>query len=315
LFVALGLAFVFSQLGGCYNPTIADGKLQCSPKTPSCPDGFHCVQDRCFKDGGTGGAPSGGSGGTGTGGTAGTGGAGGTGGTGTGGMCLKPAPLPGCSAQGGASGGTCDIACQTGCGCNEKCSALDDNTHVCQPIRGNVQEQENCVISTDPGSQQKSDNCAPGLVCLTDGGITARCFALCSDTSPCTSSVCSQRFLLGTHSSNGTTPTITVCGGPLSDCDPLGPKNPVVCGNCVLQEPVSGISRTACEPWIGEVRGGQPCFTSADCLDGSFYCPQNKAGKNFHLCSPICKLQSPVCPAGNSCFSIDGGGAYGFCAI
>lgn len=321
LFVALGLVFVFSQVGGCYNPTIADGKLKCSDTTPpSCPDGFRCNQGLCFKEGGgTGGAPAGGSGGTGgagTGGTAGTGGVGGTGG-GTGGMCTMPAPLAGCVAPDAGVGGAggCDFACQSGCGCNEKCSAIDDKHYVCQPIRGNVQAQDPCVITTDPVSQEKSDNCAPGLVCLSDGGTTARCFPLCPSGD---SSYCSQfgpqvgPLCNGRKVSVGDSVGLHVCDVPFFPCVPGG-SDPS-CGNCYLSEPLSGVDRTVCEPWAMPGGENAPCFSSVDCISGNFYCPQNLADSRFHKCTRICSLPSLPCKLPlERCVPI--GSSYGYCVL
>src|SRR5207244_3959300 len=43
-------AFVLVALAGCFSPTPPSGKLLCSA-SGECPSGYHCVNDRCWKNG------------------------------------------------------------------------------------------------------------------------------------------------------------------------------------------------------------------------------------------------------------------------
>lgn len=285
-------------LAACYNPSIVDGGLRCHSTLPQCPEDFVCGGDgTCHHANGTG------TGGTGaTGGKGGSGGAGGmgTGGGATGGSCVMAAkPAATCTPT--AAPGTCDLSCQTGCGCNQKCSTLDRDAPACQPIHGNGRIADSCIIYGDG-----SDDCAPGNVCLTDGS-QSRCFAFCSDNSQCPDSPCVKRLSVV----NNRNKVIEVCDAPRKACSPWGGDG--VCDNCYLSQPISGADQTVCAYWQGWSGNGDACRTSSDCIQGIFYCPQDVTGRSYQKCAPICDATHPCSSPLQVCTMV--GSTFGFCSL
>jgi hypothetical protein len=300
-------ALATAGLAGCYNPKISPN-LKCNndyePNAGQCPEGYHCSTDgHCLKgpyvDAGVDRGVD------------------------------KPVPHPdgpvevpmeappaetapdvppvcampvaGCAAD---TTKKCDPLCQSGCpGCHDKCSVNKNGDLTCNPPldsrpRGPF---EACDPSAE-GSAAQTDNCAPGLVCLTDG-CGNRCYTFCKVDADCPGSFCSRDVGSG----------VKVCDVPTKACNPI--KNnglPDGCGTdtdtlgCYLSPTVT--DRTFCDcPFKGQ-SANSSCTVSRDCFAG-LVC----AGAG-PLCRPACSLApgSTDCPGG-TCVKLNGSTKFGYC--
>lgn len=315
--VGFGAAIV---VVACYNPDIDDGVLQCAPlPQKQCPDDFECRADnRCYKQGGG----VGGVGGSATGGMIGTGGMPGTGGMmsmggmpgvgGAGGMCVMP--IPGCKPSASAAA-ACDEVCQTGCGCNERCT-LSGRQVSCQPDSGGRQRIGDACSGTTP------DTCAPGLLCLDEPEPVCgrRCFRYCTDDSDCTEGAhCTVPLVLaGTGEPEET--GVKVCDVPPEACSPIFGEGkckrsdrPGDAYGCYLMG--TGFPNATVCDCAGTLAEDAPCEVERECLPGLF-CVTDKQLQN--TCKRVCPLDQPavargICGMGKTCTAFQGSIRWGTC--
>jgi hypothetical protein len=306
--VVFGLVSLGLASGGCYNPTISP-KFKCNkdyaPGAGDCPDGFFCST--------SGTAP---------------------------GVCLKgppkdagaqmdvvhvdhppgdpsmeapPPPVdtpPVCfqPVQGCTPGaGTCDPVCQTGCGCQEKCLSNTTGTLICSvPFAGRPRALGEGCNKFAPGSATQTDDCMPGLVCMTDG-CGDRCYKYCKTDGDCVTSTCTRDAGGG----------VKICDVPNVACNPItNNQMPDGCGTssdslaCWLS--TAGTDQTFCD-CPGAFSIGRPnttCTATRDCLPG-LVCAVTGAGPQ---CRQACSLtnNSADCQGG-VCTVIGNNKKFGYC--
>jgi hypothetical protein len=287
---------------GCFNPSIKEGGFACSKEfVHDCPDGFRCVNGLCWKgtpvdapvdlameakpDGMSSDKPEGGP------------------------IdkqpdvaCLKP--VSGCTPQ----AGMCDPLCQTGCGCQEKCSVNTAGALTCNQISGSLirTEGQSCD-QVSLGTTSQTDDCAPGLVCL-DRGCNPQCSKLCRVDADCPGSTCSRDYATGWK----------VCDVQASECNPVTALGPPNCGlatavACYLSATIT--DRVVCDCPFKDVGEGQPCTLSRDCLRG-MACVDTTGTANFR-CQRVCSLTGAMsgCRGEETCRPVNGSKKYGFCRI
>jgi hypothetical protein len=300
-------------LATCYNPQIADGGLRCSA-TSTCPSGFKCSQAEgvCRKNGTI--TPPGGMGGVG-----GTGGMGGSAGDAGGATCTTPTgqygPFPMCTPA--ADSMPCDLVCQSGCACNERCRLQGGSVSCVAQGPTFLQEYDSCV-PTD-------DNCRPGAICLEESdkdhpACGAHCYRHCRDNSDCTNgSKCSVNVQFGTAAAPT---TYTVCSPPADACNPYGAARctaartdrPYPTFACyVLSSSFPDIAICDC---AGNVKTDSPCSYEHECEPGS-ECVAVPGQQR--LCRHVCRVGVtglPAiggCPVGMTCTAFPRGTTFGYC--
>lgn len=294
----LGVLAATATVTGCYKPNLADGKLLCGP-AGACPDGYACVNGLCWQ-GGIVSPPDGGG-------------------------VVDMAPPPDLSCFGAVpectvtSTGVCDPVCQTGCGCQEKCSVSSAGEAACVPVQGQKAVGAGCNVMGYQSPAQ-TDDCVPGAVCLYPGGkgtTRAYCFALCSSDTACPNSRCVPRPVSPPPDTVSKAPTANVCDTPFTQT-PCNPFDNTGCvgdlSYCYLAppDPVTGDSRTQCEYFPGPGGISNTCDWSRECFP-KFACPRNDDGAvrpGAGFCLPVCDSTHP-CMLGRSCKPY--GNTYGYC--
>jgi len=240
---------------GCYKPNVKDGGLRCNKDAgpgKSCPEGLQCNSDGfCVKHLGDGGVDR----------TDGPMDA-------DGGPVDVPPEVPPCydarpNCTPGA--GMCDPFCQTGCaGCREKCSVNTMEKLTCQPVSGSGTPAiyEVCVIQSQ-GTDNQTDNCAPGQVCVTDN-CARHCYQYCRNDNDCTNAACDREVVDGGQKA---------CDVPyVQGCVPLQGSANTGCGpvtgtmNCYLSS--AHPDKTLCDCPAGAGGPTAPCKHSRDCNRG-----------------------------------------------
>jgi hypothetical protein len=289
LFAALALAAV----SACYNPRIPIGGFLCADVGKPCPDGFVCdlPTNTCRTPGSLTDAAAGGSGGT---------------------DAMKDAtpdvaevacftPVKGCVPQ-VASG--CDPMCQTGCGCQTKCSVSTMGVVACNaPLSsGNRQVGDSCDISSQ-GMPNQTDNCAPGLVCVTVP-CGNKCFAFCRTDADCPNSTCTGNAGGG----------VKICAVQFAVCDPTGTQAqqdcPALAQGCYVSS--TKPDKTICECPLSAQGPGLSCTATLECSPGlTCVDPLNMGNLS---CQFVCTLASSCasCPTGRS-KALGGSTVYGYC--
>ena len=281
----------------CYNPKIASRGYLCNTQLdPSCPSGFHCVGGYCVN------------------------------GTIVDASIEQPvaetnpsvdAPNDKSVAEAGhdapvelacfqppttctaAAGLKCDPVCQKGCGCREKCAVISGALACTTPFGTLGAVGDACTVATDG-----SDNCSPGLTCMTDG-CGSRCYAYCRADQDCPTSACTRDAGGGQK----------VCDVPYVTCHPI--KDPMTAWGCPLQNEGCYLSptvgdRTYCDCPFGAGGIGAQCKLSREC-DAGLVCIDPTGGNNFQ-CHQVCALGgATTCIGGGSCLSLNGSAKYGFC--
>ena len=303
-FLALLFVVVAVQLA-CYRPAVVEGGFKCNldAGAKACPEGLKCDTDgRCRRTL--------------------LGGDGGPDGTGDAsldmeggmdadtGICFQP--KMNCTATPG--GGLCDPYCQTGCGCQEKCSVTSAGALSCKALPTGLQMRtllQPCQIQND-GTANQNDQCAPGLLCVADACGSAagsgRCYQFCRNDGECTNAPCNKDVGGG----------FKVCDVPYDDCVPLAAGMNTGCtGNalmCYLS--TSNPSKTICDcefpPGFREM---DVCTRSRECNPGLVCVDPN--GQGTKLCTRVCRLTVPTdCSFGSCRVYMDSGVAnatYGYC--
>ena len=290
-------------VSGCYNPSIydgLDGGFICGQRG-ACPEGFSCVLNHCRRASGDGGTSS---------------------------VDMKPdtpidtladmptdvpdaSEVPICTQRTAIAGctpeaGACDPVCQTGCCTTEKCTTLNAG------IEPSAVGQLGCIPNIparalgetcdhlNVGTVKRSDNCAPGLICV-DGNSASVCLKLCRADTDCgvgTNNKCEKRPIEVPPGSF----KAKVCGLPPTPCDPtLGQGSgcpPARVCYLVTPDKTAG-DTTVCEFTSGESRPSTACTYSRECFQGSTCAP---VGAGY--CRPVCSHAATppnVCPGITMC--------------
>jgi hypothetical protein len=270
----------------CYRPTISDGGFKCNMAAgaKACPDGFTCEMStqKCWRnpdaavetpsDGRDANMDADAMAGDAT-------------GDADGPVCFDS--KPGC--QPGT--GTCDPACQTGCGCRQKCSINTAATLTCNAPRMQGFPRvlmDTCTIESE-GSAAQTDNCSPGLVCIRDGCPSPRCFQFCQNDGDCTNASCTRAIASPDGGATGT----QVCDVPYVDsCTPLGSNMNTGCGSggtmsCYLSS--SSPTHTICDCPFNAKGPGEACNYSRDCNRG-LVCVDVGPPSTNPICLQVCRL-------------------------
>ena len=145
------------------------------------------------------------------------------------------------------------------------------------------------------GTPQRSDNCAPGLVCV-DGNLGSRCMRVCTAGSQCGGTACEQRPVEVGGS------LVYVCGSAPVACVPIAPQSGCLPDQvCYLRG-----TDTVCETSSGDGRL-TACSYPRDCLPG-YTCA---TGQGVNYCRQVCS-HGVGCPFGTVC-QIGAATAYGYC--
>jgi hypothetical protein len=263
-----------------------------------------------------GGAP-GGAGGLGGAGTGGLGGSGEDGGASdSGSECTAPVgqygPFPGCSSPPPDNG--CDLVCQSGCACNERCKVVN-GTPGCQAEGPSfLQQYETC--------EPRDDRCRPGTICLQDSvdqpSCGAHCYRHCHADADCPSSRCNIDIQFGSAS------TIhKVCSPPVDPCSPIGParcsagaNRPSPSFGCYTMS-ADDPDLTICD-CAGPLAIGMSCTYRHECQPGA----ECVLSGMVRLCRRVCGVGLPAgtpvamggCPVLNpTCTAFPGGALFGYC--
>jgi hypothetical protein len=307
--LAVAALAAFAVGAGCYNPSITTGGFKCSSEfVKECPDGFSCVNGRCWKggivlDGGVvdmrveapldtppADKP-----------------------VGTDAIEAGPdkveatcsiKPVAGCT----PGAGTCDPLCQTGCdGCTQKCSVNTAGALTCNvPSSPSwAMEGEQCE-QVSAGSAMQTDECAPGLVCV-DRNCKRECAKLCRTNADCPDSTCTADYATGWK----------VCDLKATDCNPVKQMAPNPCPlpaqGCYLSPTVT--DRRVCDCPGLSLPEGRICKLSRDCLPG-MACVDATGTGDFR-CRIVCSLTGATsgCTGTQNCQALNGSTKYGFCRI
>jgi hypothetical protein len=295
---------------GCYNPKIKPGGLRCNTEFSAeyeCPEGHYCLGGFCQKkgapivDSGTGDKPS-------------------TDGkvdgvdapvekpvtpdAGPDAMCLQP--VAGCTPV----AGKCDPMCQTGCGCQEKCSISSAGALTCVVPGGSIRAKEgrSCDFFFE-GTANQTDNCEPGLVCLHDacGDLCAR---FCRTNADCPNSLCTRNLPGG----------LKACDVSTVECNPVKVQGsmtgcPGITQGCYLSSTVK--DRTVCDCSSGGQAENSSCTLSRECFPGLACVDPTGAGSDFR-CRRVCSLTAASgtpngCNPGFTCRPFLESQKYGYC--
>jgi hypothetical protein len=271
---------------GCYNPNIEEGAFLCGAGN-SCPDGFKCVDMRCFKSGSPGdGGPTDTGGGTDT-------------------RQCSPPPAGGSP--------VCDPVCQTGCPAANQCSN-NGSTNLCRP-------------ASNPGAalydtcDPIQDSCRMGLVCLpefTPEQCGAHCYRFCradvdcGDGSRCVGEVADEtgKPLYKTCSPRGGNCNPTGTNPRCADGAPADRRFPAFA--CYIVSP-NHADETVCE-CAGDIPEGQPCERTYECVPGNECVPLGQDVRCRRLCTPVLStLPMVACPVGQTCVAFPDTRKVGYC--
>jgi hypothetical protein len=259
----LGVALL-SFCGSCYNPKIGEGDFLCGPSPGlSCPAGFKCIDGRCYKQGGPSQPGDGAMGAMDTMMTMSSDAA----------MCLGPVM---CSSS--KSSGACDLVCQQGCKCNERCTVGTSGVTCVEataPPRG---DGETCDARTD--------NCRAGSICLEEvrSECGAHCYRFCRAHADCgTRSRCVGEATFGNAKEQ-------ICSPPIELCSPVGlarcsSVSGTAFGCYILSAEFADLTVCDC---AGNLPEGQACVTEHQCNPG-LECIK-LPGETHGTCRPVCRL-------------------------
>jgi hypothetical protein len=283
-FLALVAVAATAGSNGCYNPNIVNGGLHCS-EGGMCPDGFFChPSGRCYRPD-SGPTDCGGS-------TA---------------LCADPPP----------SGQACNVICQTGCGCGQRCNAAGAASR-CVAI-GTKTLGQVCMQTND--HELGFDDCAQGLVCLAEAKECAavnRCYKLCNDDDQCNQPDSDVLCNIPVVPQMMSVPSMfTVCNVPRQDCDPIGKTGcagSLACfflntGKTLCDCPSNSMGLAPDKAGIE----GAACTLYSDCKAGLTCITMSVNGAPAtSVCRTVCNPSKAACPSGMSCKPM--GAKYGFCS-
>jgi hypothetical protein len=214
------------------------------------------------------------------------------------GSCHKGKPMQ-CAPDGGrvetlctpTSGTDCDPVCQSRCECG-RCN-LVGSALQCVPA-GDKKTGDIC--------SRTADDCAPGNICIPDCKTIGRCYRFCGTGGVGNDALCAGQPC------NYTTPTgnLLICQPPLAPCDPVVDGND--CGHPELGCYLSTSGAPVCD-CRGTGAPGGTCETYNSCIPG-YRCVQI----GTPACYKTCRLSGSDCVAPDTCRSLGGSGAFGFCA-
>ncbi len=257
------------SISTCYNPNIEEGAFLCG-NDGSCPDGFRCVDMRCFKSGspGDGGGPDSGT------------------------------DARQCSPATGTTG--CDPVCQTGCQSSEQCTH-NGSDNLC---RAASTPGEALYASCD----SLQDRCRAGLVCLPEftENCGSHCYRFCredvdcGENSRCVGQVSDEamRSLYKTCSPRGGNCNPTGSSPRCTDNAPADRQFPDFA--CYIVSPEYP-DETVCE-CAGTIAKGEVCERTYECAPGNECIPINTDVRCRRLCTPPLSPLPPVaCDLGEIC--------------
>lgn len=210
-----------------------------------------------------------------------------------------------------AAGPNCDPMCQTGCPrCDQKCSVNTKDAPTCNVPSGPLVRQvgESCT-QVSQGSAAQTDNCAPGLVCIS-AACGSTCFKFCHVDADCPGSECSRTIPGG---------VTKICDGPTVTCNPVTMLGATGCAfpaqGCYVSATIP--DETRCDCPFASVTEGQNCSVSRQCFPG-LVCADPGGTGNF-VCERACKLGVPAgmpngCAAPTTCNPIKTSKTFGFCS-
>jgi hypothetical protein len=222
-------------------------------------------------------------------------------------------PFPLCTAT--PDGMACDLVCQSGCACNQRCKLAGGQVSCVAEGPSFLQESDSCV-PTD-------DQCRPGALCLEESdkdhpACGAHCYRHCRDNSDCANgSKCSVDVQFGASAT-----TYTVCSPPADACNPYGAARctggrtdrPYPTFACYVLS--SSFPDTAICDCAGTVKTDSPCSYEHECEPGS-ECVAVPGQQR--LCRRVCRVGVtglPAiggCPVGMTCTAFPRGTTFGYC--
>lgn len=179
---------------------------------------------------------------------------------------------------------------------------------ICHKRTGTIADTgDQCTIYYSTTNPARYDNCKKGDVCLSadKGGRISYCFTLCAGAADCAAEgACASRDVWSDNVK------IQVCDPPAQSCfsasepccDPIALTG---CDNersCYLVAPHSGSqdSWTVCEYSTGDVRRGEPCSMSRDCVPG-LACYFSSSSSTAGACRQVCQPTDPDACGGVAC--------------
>jgi len=218
-------------------------------------------------------------------------------------VCVPPPPVAGCTPDPGKK---CDPFCQSGCGCEGKCSVNTLGDLTCNQPAGTLRrkEGEGCD-PVSPGTSAQTDNCEPGLVCYNEacGNVCAR---FCRTDQDCPNSTCSRDAMSG----------YKVCDVPLTDCNPVKSAGSMKCSGTAVACYLSPTAqdRTICD-CPGSQKEGEVCSASRDCFPGLACVDALGVGMSGLRCQIVCSLTATPngCVGAQMCRVLKGSKVYGYC--
>ena len=187
----------------------------------------------------------------------------------------------------------CNLACQTGCPCGERCNITATGPRCVSTSAQAKTLGQVCNLTN--GGVAGFDNCAPGLVCLKEMcGALSRCYRFCSSNAQCGSLSCNIPIDQNNGQPNNTA-AATACEVPRQDCDPVAQTGCPSGMACFLLNDGS----TLCDcPSAAPGGDGAACLLYYDCNAGLTCVPSPIGGA---VCRPICSTIAPNCGMGRTC--------------
>jgi hypothetical protein len=231
-------------------------------------------------------------------------------------LCPPPdaprGPYQGCMGPTSNDGGPpaeCDLVCQTGCRCDQRCTMQGHAT--CRPL-------PTSTIPFGEACNKLLDQCQPGSVCLLDLGshleCGSHCHRYCWRDEDCGGNArCSVH--LGDPSKGA---TLGFCSPPLDDCMPWGAARcaradrPADLYGCYpVSAALPDITMCAC---AGTYPLNSPCADGRDCQPGAECVAVDGPGFCRRLCVPGATLAvMGSCPSPLVCERLPGSTRFGYC--
>ena len=267
---------------GCFNlKNVESGGLTCAPHG-SCPEGFFCLDNLCYRDGtvctvASAKAPFG--------------------------------PFATCAPPSNPSpGDLCDPVCQNGCRCEQRCQLLGDSS--CGYSFGCETPPTGTLLDDLQPCDTSKDLCKPGLRCLPpppdSTGCGPQCYRYCRQDSDCpANSRCALSIdIAGQESIPICTPPAVSCNASLQTPAPACVSS-LAGSNCyVFSKELPDETMCDC---AGTIKAGAACTDLHSCVAG-YECVGGK-------CQKVCLLQTSglACTAAQTCVPFATSAKYGTC--